>query len=50
MRKVHSSYEGNDLEIRFELSRNVGHFEKTWNATPGQMLPVVTKIAPNNES
>ena len=39
-------YEGHDLEIRFELSRNVGHFEKTWNASPGQMLPVVTKNSP----
>jgi len=39
-------YEGNDLEIRFELSRNVGFFEKTWNASPGQMLPVVTKNSP----
>ena len=39
-------YEGHDLETRFELSRNVGFFEKTWNAAPGQMLPVVTKNSP----
>ena len=37
-----------DLEIRFELSNNIGFFEKTWNAAPSMMLPVITKNSPKS--
>ncbi len=39
-------FNGKDLEARFELSKNIGHFEPTYNASPGQMLPVITKKSP----
>lgn len=39
-------FKGNDLEARFELSNNIGHYEPTYNASPGQILPVVTKNSP----
>lgn len=35
-----------DLEARFELSNNIGHFEPSWNSSPGQVLPVLTKNSP----
>lgn len=39
-------FTGKDLEKRFEASRNIGYFEPTYNASPGQILPVITKNSP----
>ena len=39
-------YAGNDLEIRFELSNNIGVFEPSYNISPGETVPVITKNSP----
>jgi len=39
-------YTGSDLEKKFELANHVEIIHETYNASPGQMLPVVTKNSP----